>query len=50
MRPRGNVELEIEAVRIGVAGLASPAAETLRRLRLDGYEVERSALCCALHE
>ncbi len=50
MRPRGNVELEIEAVRLGVAGLASPAAETLRRLELEGYEVVRSGLCCALHE
>ncbi len=50
MRPRGNVELEIEAVRLGVVGLALPAAETLRRLELEGYEVVRSGLCCALHE
>ena len=50
MRPRGNVELEIEAARLGVAGMASPAAETVRRLGLEGYEVVRSDLCCALHE
>jgi uncharacterized radical SAM superfamily protein len=50
LRPRGNVELEMEAVRLGAAGLASPAAETLRRLGLEGYEVVRSDLCCALHE
>ena len=50
MRPRGMVDLEVEAVRLGVAGIASPAAETLSRLELDGYEVVRSGLCCALHE
>ncbi len=50
MRPRGNVELEVEAVRLGVAGLASPAAETLIRLELEGFELVRSDLCCALHE
>lgn len=50
MRPRGMFDLEVEAVHLGVAGLASPAAETLRRLELEGYEVVRSGLCCALHE
>jgi uncharacterized radical SAM superfamily protein len=50
MRPRGNVDLEIESVRLGVVGMASPAAETLRRLELEGFEVVRSGLCCALHE
>jgi uncharacterized radical SAM superfamily protein len=50
MRPRGMIDLEVEAVRLGVAGVASPAAETLRRLELEGYEVVRSGLCCALHE
>jgi uncharacterized radical SAM superfamily protein len=50
MRPRGRVELELETIRMGVAGMALPAPETLRRIRQEGYNVRRSERCCALHE
>ena len=49
MRPRGRVRLEVEAVKRGVEGIASPAAGTVEELRKMGYELERREVCCALH-
>lgn len=49
MRPRGNPGLEIKALEAGAEGIASPSAETLKRIREKGWMVEDRRYCCALH-
>lgn len=49
MRPRGNPRLETMALEAGAAGIASPSAGTLKRIRERGWAVEERQYCCALH-
>ncbi len=49
MRPRGNPDLEMRALEAGAEGIASPSAETLKRIREKGWKVEERQCCCALH-
>jgi hypothetical protein len=49
MRPRGDADLEIEVLEAGAEGMASPSAETMKRIRERGWKVEEHRYCCALH-
>ncbi len=49
MRPRGNPGLELRALETGAEGMASPSAETLKKIRERGWKVEERQYCCALH-
>ncbi|MHC1710437.1 MAG: hypothetical protein AB9819_08550 [Methanomassiliicoccales archaeon] len=49
MRPRGNPELEMKALEAGAAGMASPSAGTMKRIKERGWSVEERQYCCALH-
>lgn len=49
MRPRGAPGLEMSALEEGAEGIASPSAETIRRIRERGWSVDERRHCCALH-
>lgn len=49
MRPRGDPDLEMGALEEGAQGIASPSAETIRRMKERGWEAEERRYCCALH-
>jgi hypothetical protein len=47
MRPRGNPDIEVRCCEAGIAGIAVPSPETVRRLEHLGFKVERKDVCCA---
>jgi hypothetical protein len=49
MRPRGDPDLEMKVLEEGAEGIASPSAETIKRMRERGWKVEERRYCCALH-
>lgn len=49
MRPRKDDQLEIEAARHGVSGIANPKERTLKVLAEEGYQITHRNECCALH-
>ncbi len=49
MRPRGDPDLEMSSLEAGAQGLASPSAETMKRMKERGWRVEERRYCCALH-
>ena len=47
MRPRGNPDLEVKCFEAGIAGIAVPSGETVRRLERSGVKVEKKEVCCS---
>jgi lipoyl synthase len=49
MRARGDWQLEIECIKAGASGMASPSRHTREWARAAGYEILEKKECCALH-
>lgn len=49
MRPRGQWEVEVQAIEDGVAGVVNPSPRTVQWALDKGYRVENVHSCCALH-
>ena len=47
MRPRGNPDLEVKCFEAGIAGIAVPSRETVRRLEHSGVKVVQKEVCCS---
>lgn len=48
MRPRKAHQYESGAIRLGIDGIAMPAAETLKAIEMTGARVFEKTTCCAL--
>jgi len=49
MRPRGQWEVEVQAIEDGAAGVVNPSPRTVQWALDQGYRVENVPSCCALH-